>query len=85
MLIGTTTALAAWVLSEDGAGLEVNALLRRRFQNRRFILLGAAAGLAITVALLASRLNFTVPFGGIGLAALAALFGLYRLAGLYRP
>lgn len=84
MATGMITALAANEFAEDEDGLEVNAVLRSRFQTRRLMLLGVVAGLGLAAALLASRLDIIVPFGGMGLAALAALFGLYRLAGLFR-
>ncbi len=81
---GLAAALAAFELADEKPGLEANAVLREQFQTRRVLLLAAAASAGLAAALLGSRLDFRIPFGGMGLAALAVLFGLYRLAGLFR-
>lgn len=77
MIAGATAALVAWELSERiPPGDQVLAALFRR-RRLRALLASAALGLALAEAGLFLRLQ--LPFFAVFLAALVALFCLYRL------
>ncbi|MHC1781330.1 MAG: hypothetical protein AB9891_00980 [Anaerolineaceae bacterium] len=84
MAAGLVTALAAYELGADKAGLEANAVFRNRFQVRRAALLGLVVLFGLLAAEAGTFLNFTIPFGGLGLAALAVLYGLVKLFGVIK-
>ncbi len=76
---GAAAALAAFELSEYGGGIDVNAELREMFVRRRLTLLGIVMAGGLLAAAAGRLLNASVPFCGLGLAALAMVYGLLKL------
>lgn len=77
-------ALAAFEMWDAESGVGNTMEFRRLFEQKRGLILGAVLIAGTLTAFFAGQLNFQAPFGGLGLAALAVLFGLYRLNNLFK-
>jgi hypothetical protein len=82
--VGLCAALAAFELADAADAAGQNPDLEEGYRRRRLGLLGAVTAGGLVLMEAARLLNFSIPFGILGLAALLVLYGLVKFYGVVK-